>query len=405
VKPALLFLSHRIPYPPNKGDKIRSFHLLEYLARRHRVFLGTFVDDPADWSHVEMLDRWCVARCVRPLSPARARILSLRGLFDGRPLTLPYYADGGLKRWVREILEREKVRRILVYSSAMAQFVPEAYHAQGRTVLDLVDVDSDKWRQYAATRPWPLSWIYRRESKRLLAFERDQARRFEATLLVSPEEADLFRRLAPESSERIHALSNGVDVAWFDPEAKLNSPYGEPGSHLVFTGAMDYWPNVDAVIWFVEKVWPKVRAARPRARFHIVGARPAEAVRALAGREGVEVTGAVPDIRPWIRHADVVVAPMRIARGIQNKVLEAMALARPVVVTPMGAEGIDAEDGREWRVADSANAFAEAVNALLGDTGRAEAMGRAARRRVLEGYAWEQRLPLLDRWFPGEDGP
>jgi len=266
-----------------------------------------------------------------------------------------------------------------------------------------VDVDSDKWRQYAQSRSWPMSWIYRREAERLLRFERAAGAAFDATLLVSEEEAALFRRLAPEAAPRVHALRNGVDLAWFDPAVEHPSPYEGPGPHLVFTGAMDYWPNVDAVGWFVEEVMPRLRAGFPRLEFHVVGSRPTERVRELAGEPGVQVTGAVPDIRPWIAHADAAVAPMRIARGIQNKVLEAMAMARPVVVSPMGAEGIEAEAGRELLVAESGEAFAGALAGLLQDGKRAAALGRAARERVVAEYGWERTLPLLDRWFPGDE--
>jgi len=403
MKPALLFLSHRIPYPPNKGDKIRSFHLLEYLARRYRVHLGTFVDDPEDWQHLSALDRWCESRMVRPLHPGRARLKSLAGLATGEPLTLPYYRDGRLSAWVHRVLEEQEVGHVLIYSSAMAQYLLGEEGWRGRVVMDLVDVDSDKWRQYAQSRSWPMSWIYRREAERLLRFERAAGAAFDATLLVSEEEAALFRRLAPEAAPRVHALRNGVDLAWFDPAVEHPSPYEGPGPHLVFTGAMDYWPNVDAVAWFVEEVMPRLRAGFPRLEFHVVGSRPTERVRELAGEPGVQVTGAVPDIRPWIAHADAAVAPMRIARGIQNKVLEAMAMARPVVVSPMGAEGIEAEAGRELLVAESGEAFAGALAGLLRDGKRAAALGRAARERVVAEYGWERTLPLLDRWFPGDE--
>ena len=283
MKPALLFLSHRIPYPPNKGDKIRSFHLLEYLARRYRIHLGSFVDDPDDWQHLPALDRWCERRMVRPLRPVTARLKSLAGLATGEPLTLPYYRDGRLSAWVRQVLEEQDVGHVLIYSSAMAQYLLGEEGWRGRVVMDLVDVDSDKWRQYAQSRSWPMSWIYRREAERLLRFERTAGAAFDATLLVSEEEAALFRRLAPEVAPRVHALRNGVDVAYFDPALEHPSPYEGPGPHLVFTGAMDYWPNVDAVVWFVEEVMPRLRARFPRLEFHVVGSRPTERVRELAG--------------------------------------------------------------------------------------------------------------------------
>jgi len=402
VRPPLLFLSHRIPYPPNKGDKIRSFHLLRHLSRRYRVFLGTFVDAPEDWQYQERLQEWCEASCVRELQPARAKLFSLRGLITGKPLTLPYYHDRKLEKWVHEVVEKEGIGDILVYSSAMAQYVLGGNFDGSRRIIDLVDVDSDKWRQYAEKKPWPMSWVYRREADRLLDFERRIAALSEATLLVSEQEAMLFRELAPEVDDRIFALRNGVDLQAFEPELDWPNPYARGGPHLVFTGAMDYWPNVDAVIWFAEEVFPILQARFPGIEFHIVGSRPADRVRALAGRPGVEVTGSVEQVQPYIRHADVAVIPMRIARGIQNKVLEAMAMARPVVVSPMGLEGIDARDGEELLVAESAQNFADQVGRVLEGDVSGEALGQAARRKVMRDFSWERVLPLLDRWFDGK---
>ncbi len=401
MKPPLLFLSHRIPYPPNKGDKIRSFHLLRYLSRRYRVFLGTFVDDPEDWRHEERLKEWCEGSCVRGLVPSRAKLFSLRGLITGKPLTLPYYHDRELEKWVHEVVVKEDIGDILVYSSAMAQYVAGADFSTSRRIIDLVDVDSDKWRQYARKKHWPMSWIYRREADRLLAFERRIAGFSEATFLVSDEEAALFRKLAPEVAERIFALRNGVDLEAFDPEGDYPSPYAADGQHLVFTGAMDYWPNVDAVTWFAEEAFPILQSRFPEIQFHIVGSRPSDQVQALANRSGVEVTGSVAQIQPYIRHADVAVIPMRIARGIQNKVLEAMAMARPVVVSPMGLEGIDARDGEELLVAESADAFARQVGRVLNGEVSGDELGRAARTKVMRDFSWETALPLLDRWFDG----
>lgn len=402
-KPPLLFLAHRIPYPPNKGDKIRSFHLLRHLDRRYRVHLGTFVDDPDDWQYVEKLTPWCASHCVRPLHPGRARLASLKGLLDGRPLTLPYYHDRRLARWVAETVAREGIRDILIYSSAMAQYVMGPAFDECRRLIDLVDVDSDKWRQYAEQKRWPMSWIYRRESRTLLAFERAVSARFDATFLVSDEEAELFRGLAPEVTDKIHSLRNGVDLEAFDPDRDHPNPYEGAGPHLVFTGAMDYWPNVDAVVWFADEVLPALRRHYPELVFHIVGSRPAEQVRALGGRPGIDVTGGVPHIQPYIRHAQVAVVPMRIARGIQNKVLEAMAMARPVVVSPMGLEGVNAQEGREVLVAESADQFARQVRRILDGEVSAEALGRAAREKVVRDFSWETALPLLDRWFDADE--
>lgn len=390
----LLFLAHRIPYPPDKGDKIRSFHLLRHLAARHRVFLGTFVDDPADRRHVAALQALCADVCALPLAPRRRRIASLAGFATGEALTLPYYRSAALQRWVDATVAREGIRRGFVFSAAMAQYV--LAHAGMRRVLDLVDVDSEKWRQYAAGRRGPAAWVYRREADRLLRFEAAAAGAFDASLLVTAAEKALFAARAPGAAARVHVVANGVDGAHFAPDAALPRPFARDELPVVFTGAMDYWPNVDAACWFASAVLPAVLRAHPRARFHVVGMNPLPAVQALARDPAVAVTGRVPDTRPYLQHAAVVVAPLRIARGVQNKVLEAMAAARPVVTTAACAEAIDARVGVELLAAADAAAFVREIEALLADPARAEAIGAAARRRVQQRYSWPAQLQALD---------
>jgi sugar transferase (PEP-CTERM/EpsH1 system associated) len=391
----LLFLSHRIPYPPNKGDKIRSFHLLRHLARRFVVHVGTFIDDDDDWQHVDALKAQCNGGevLVLPLRKRPATARSLIGLVTGEALSLPYYRDTALRQWVDQLLARRPVHRAVVFSSPMAQYLER--HPILR-VADIVDVDSDKWVQYAAKTRWPASWIYAREGRRLLDYERHVARTFDASYFVSPAEAALFHRLAPESANRVSHFGNGVDTLYFSPDVARADPFGEGEEALVFTGAMDYWPNVDAVTWFAREALPAIRRERPGAVFYIVGSRPSQAVQALSAIDGVRVTGTVPDVRPYLAFARAVVAPLRIARGIQNKVLEAMAMARPTVVTPQALEGIDAEPGRDLVLApEDGPGFARAVLDLL--TSDPERIGRAARERVVSRYGWDANLEPVAR--------
>jgi sugar transferase (PEP-CTERM/EpsH1 system associated) len=388
----LLFLAHRIPFPPDKGDKIRSHHLLKHLAERYRVFLGTFVDDPADWRHLGALEATCAEVRARPLDPRIQRIRSLRGLATGEALTLPYYRDAALQRWVDETIEREGISRCFAFSSAMAQYIVR--HAGLRRVLDLVDVDSEKWRQYAAERRWPMSWVYRREADRLLRFEEAAASEFDASLLVTAAEKALFAARAPRAAARVHVVANGVDGDHFAPDAALARPFPADESAVVFTGAMDYWPNADAACWFAAEILPAVRAAHPRARFYAVGSNPLPVVQALARNPAVAVTGRVPDTRPYLQHASVVVAPLRIARGVQNKVLEAMAMARPVVTTAACASALSAVAGRELLVASDATEFASHVIRAL--SGEYPDLGKAARARVRADYQWRRNLAAVD---------
>ena len=390
----LLYLVHRLPFPPNKGDKVRSYHLLRHLAQQHRVFLGTFIDDPDDEQHVDTVRTWCVGFHAARLAPRRARVASLAGLATGEALTLRYYRDAGLAAWVDATLAAERIDAVVVFSSSMVQY------AEGRPdlplLVDFVDVDSAKWSEYAGRHPWPLSWLYRREGERLLAYERSAAVRATRSFFVTDKETELFRSLAPESAHTIEPLCNGVDAEFFAPDAQRASPYPAGEWPLVFTGAMDYWPNIDAVTWFAREVLPALKRDWPQLRFHIVGRSPPPAVQALAS-DSVNVTGTVPDVRPYLQHAKVVVAPLRLARGVQNKVLEAMAMARPVVCAQACLEAIDAEPGRELVGAAEVADFQREVAALLQAPAKGEAIGRAARERVLKSYSWQAHLSGLDR--------
>ena len=389
----LLYLVHRLPYPPNKGDKVRSYHLLKHLVARHRVFVGTFVDDPEDESHVDTLRALCAGLHVTRLHPSRARIGSLAGLLDGEALTLRYYRDAALQRWVRDLARRERLDAAVVFSSSMAQYAD----GLGLPMLvDFVDVDSAKWTEYAGRHRWPMSWLYRREGEQLLAYERALAARSARSFFVTEKEAALFRRLAPESARTCEALCNGVDAAFFAPDPARASPFADGELPVVFTGAMDYLPNIDAVTWFVSDVLPRLRADWPALRFHIVGRSPAPAVHALAG-EAVRVTGTVADVRPYLQHAAVVVAPLRLARGIQNKILEAMAMGRPVVTTSACAEAVLARLGTDLLAADEPDGIAREVGSLLRDKARAAAVGEAGQRRVRQDYSWAAHLEGFDR--------
>ena len=394
----LLFLTHRIPYPPNKGDKIRSWNILRHLAADYRLHLGCFVDDPADRQYEDELRRLCVDCHFAGLYPPMAKLRSLTGLASGAPLTLGYFRDKALGDWVSSVLLRNRVERVFVFSSSMAQYASRKAIGDARLVVDFVDVDSDKWRQYAKSKSWPAGWVYRRESRTLLSFERRIAAVAEASVFVSAAEAELFRRLAPECGARVHAMNNGVDFEYFDPGGDYPDPFPPGQRTLIFTGAMDYWANVDAVCWFARDILPKIRARCGDIEFCIAGGNPAPAVRNLAAMPGVTVTGRVADIRPYIAHATAVVAPLRLARGVQNKVLEAMAMAKAVLVTPEALEGIDAVPGSEVLVADGAQSFVASAVELLGRHDLAE-IGRSARSRVIEGYGWDANLAVLKEFF------
>jgi sugar transferase (PEP-CTERM/EpsH1 system associated) len=307
-----------------------------------------------------------------------------------------------MRYWVNDVLRTVPLQKILAFSGAMAQYVMSAKHV--RRVVDLVDVDSEKWRQYAAAQSWPASMIYRRESKALLQYERHIASQFDATVFVSEAEARLFRERAPEAAHKVWHMNNGVDSDYFSPERVYVNPYDDGDRIVVFTGAMDYWPNIDAVVWFARTIFPEVRRRVPAAKFYIVGTQPAPEVRRLADLPGVLVTGAVPDIRPYLAHAAIAVAPLRVARGIQNKVLEAMSMAKPVLASPQAAEGLEVQIGVDLMVAADEKDFAQQTCRLL-DSGSAASIGRAGRARVFSSYTWEGSLSRLDRLLSGSMSP
>jgi sugar transferase (PEP-CTERM/EpsH1 system associated) len=389
----LLFLVHRIPYPPNKGDKIRSFNILKHLCRSYFVHLGTFIDDPHDFAYTTEIQRICKGEaCFLPLHPRRAKLRSLRGFLTGDPLSLPYYRDERMWRWTQKIFQQHPIDIAFVFSSAMAQYVPVSF--PHRRLIDFVDVDSDKWRQYADRTKWPFSSIYRREGLRLLAFDRMVASRFDRSLFVSAHEAALFKHLVPEAAQRISHIENGVDTDYFSDSTCFVNPFKPGEEALVFTGMMDYWANVDAVSWFATQIFPRMVQRRPSIRFYIVGARPSEAVLSLSGAEGVVVTGAVKDVRPYLAHARLAVAPLRIARGVQNKVLEAMAMSRSVVATAQAVEGIDIRPELDIKIADTPNQWIETLSAVL----HREILPQRStvnRRYVQARYSWERSLSPL----------
>ncbi len=390
-KESVLFLVHRIPFPPNKGDKIRSFHLLQYLAQRYTVHLACFIDDENDHQYVETVKKYCGEALFVSIHPTVSKLRSLQGLLNGRPLSFEFYRNRQVHDWVAELIKKHSIKKAMVFSSAMAQFLDDC--EVPCKIIDFVDVDSDKWQQYAEKKSWPMSALYRREAKTVLDQESQIAQKFNQSFFVSEAEADLFRKLAPKSQEKTSHFNNGVDSDYFAPRPDYLNPFAKNVKNIVFTGAMDYWPNVDAVQWFVSEVFDKLLDQNQQLNFYIVGSRPTQTVQALAQNKCVTVTGMVPDVRPYLAYADVVVAPLRIARGIQNKVLEAMAMAKVVVVSPQALEGIDAIDGEELILADSAQSFIEKISVLLRHP--PTTIGVNARAKVVSRYNWESNLSII----------
>ncbi len=397
VRPRLLFLAQRMPFPPTKGEKIRALHTLLHFRQRYDIYVGCCVDDEADLPFVEELRALCAELYVARIHPRWGRLWSLRGLLIGDALTVAYFRDPGLSRWVRETMAQVRPEVVFAYSSNIAPLMLDLPRV-GKRIVDIVDVDSEKFRAYSETAGFPMRWVYRREWRKIAALERRIAEDCDFSVLVSEPEAALFRALVPGHDRKVRGIGNGVDHAYFDPAIGFAAPYATDRPNYVFTGTMDYKPNIDAVGWFVADIFPVIRRALPDAQFHIVGANPAPDVQRLSRVDGVHVSGRVADVRPYIAHATAAVAPMRIARGIQNKVLEAMAMARPIVVTSQALEGITAVHGVEVLLADKAADFA-AYCVRLATTGTE--IGAAARQHVLAYCDWDTRLAAYDTLLDG----
>ena len=402
----LLFLAHRIPYPPNKGDKIRSYHELRALVERgHEVHLLAFADNVRDLQYQVNLARGCASVRVVRLRKLWARVRALLALLTSRPLSLGYFGSWKMRRLVNRALKRQQFDAVVVYSSGMAQYIPSSWRA--KTIVDLVDVDSEKWREYSAKTSWPKNWLYSVESHRLREYEHEIVANFANSMLTTRREADLLNDLDEFTRRaRVRIMTNGVDSDYFQPEpsaavggnvirlplSKTDKPISKP--RLVFTGAMDYYANVEAVQWFAAEVFPLIRQQEPQAEFFIVGSDPTAEVRKLAEQPGIIVTGTVEDVRPYLRDAAVCVAPLRIARGIQNKLLEAMACGKAIVATAEAAAGLRVTHEEQLLLANSPTEFAAAVVETIRDESLRENLGFRARRFVETEHNWQ---PLLQK--------
>ena len=393
----ILFLAHRLPFPPDRGDKIRSHHVLKALADLAPVHVGCFAETEADRAAESELRAVAASYCL-PMRRKRLALAGFEALARREPVSLAAFRNEALADWVAATLRERPIDTIYVFSGQMGQYVPADW--RGRLVADLVDVDSAKFEEYAARRGGPRGWIDAREGRLLRAVEAGLAARADHTLLVSEAEAELLRsRLLAGIRANVSMLCNGVDAELFDPARVTPQPeLAGLGRHVVFTGQMDYAPNVEAARRAIERLMPRIRQRHPAARFHVVGRAPVPELRALDGVNGARVWGEVADVRPFLAAAELVLAPLAIARGVQNKVLEAMAMARAVVLSPEAATGIPGTDGKHFAVGASDDALVAHALALLDQPAKARLIGDTARRLVAERMSWPAvlaRLPSL----------
>lgn len=385
----LLFIAHRVPYPPDKGERVRAYHEICALSAHFHVTVAALAHHRADRQAADALRGRGFRVLTAPVESAGAWARGVGAFLLGRSVTEGYFRCGRLARRLAAEGAGEAFDLVLGYSSSMLPYVL-AVPARSR-VVDLVDVDSAKWRAYADRSPWPKGALYGAEANRVAALERRAVVHCDAVLVVSDAEA---AAMGP-AGEKITPVANGVDAEFYRPDAVAPADLG-PES-LVFTGTMDYRPNIEGVCWFVRQVWGRLKRRLPRLTLTIVGRNPTPAVRKLAARRGVTVTGTVDDDRGYLAGAGLVICPLRMARGIQNKVLIAMAMGKAVIASPPALEGLNVERGRHVVEADEPVAWRREVSRLLTGADVRSAIGRAAREHVCAHYTWEARMaPLVD---------
>jgi sugar transferase (PEP-CTERM/EpsH1 system associated) len=388
----ILYLTHRVPYPPDKGDRIRTFHLLRQMAKRGRVWLGCLADEPVTPDARAALDGLCERVATVPVGRRTRWLRAVRSVVAGGSLSEGLFASRQLTRVLRGWTAEAQFDVVVASSSSLVPYLSDRALAGIPAVVDLIDVDSQKWLDFASAARSPKKWIYQLEAARVRKLEKSLAGRARAVSVVSRAEADVYDTFTHAGAATV--APNGVDLDYFAPVACEEQPA------LTFVGALDYWPNEDAVGWFTHQVWPAIRAKFPTAEFRIVGRNPTQVVWALDTIAGIRVIGSVPDVRPFVASAAAVVVPLRLARGVQNKVLEAMAMAKAVVAAPASLLALGTVPGTHLLSASTPQEWIELVCGLLADSSQRHQLGANARQYVERHHHWEGCLqPLLDSIF------
>lgn len=407
MRPKVLFLTHRLPFPPNRGDRIRAYHTIKFLSKYADIKLGSVADEAWLPEHEAALRELCEEVSIHRLPPRGRWVRAMKSMAFGRSATEGAFFSPALAEQVRK-WTASPLDGAVLYCSSMGQYTSFFRVRPKQVVVDLVDVDSQKWRDYVGTTRGARKMLYRMEAERVRALEARLAKAANWMTVVSEEEANLYRAIHPNSA--VSAVSNGVDQEYFSPEALPDSEYRsvrQADPQMVFVGVLDYWPNEQGLDWFVKHALPLILQRYPAAKLHIVGRRPSNKVQELARVAGVQLVGEVEDVRPYVLASHFAIAPLKIARGVQNKVLEALACGKPVIATHEAATGIEHAGG--ILIADTPEQWLQAIGALR-EGGRSESMAHAARLGCEQGYSWEAKLqPFLDMlglrgWSEGDRG-
>lgn len=400
----ILFISHRVPFPPNKGEKIRTFHQLKHLSElSHKIHLFSPYEDEAELEYFGALnDSLCSSVEAALLKPKAIRLL--KGLIKGQSLSVANFYNDALQQKIDQFLVNSLIDVIICSASSMAEYIFKSttlntLSKKPLLIMDFMDVDSDKWGQYQQSSSWLMSVVYSREQRLLTKYEQDIVKTFNASYLIAQAEVALFNQKVLKT-DKVFVMGNGLDTSVFYPPTKKQQ---NPAPIFLFTGVMDYKPNEDAVTWFVNTCWGSITTQHPNAKLVIAGMNPSTDIKQLANDKSIEVTGFVNDILPYYQQADIFIAPFRIARGVQNKVLQAFACALPVISTPMGAEGILCQEDIDITVASTPDEFITQANRLISQPELAKSMGQNALNTIKQHYSWESQLqPLVNLLGTGD---
>ena len=383
-RPRILYVTHRVPYPPDKGDRIRNFHVLKQLVQAGDVSLACLADEPVGDEGRQVLNRLCRDVAIIPSTGFGRWIRAGMSILAGRSLSEGAFYVPALAEVLADWQRATPFDAAVCSASSLAPYFRWNGLERVPGFIDIVDCDGQKWIDFANSASGPKRWLYRLEGRRVQRLEREIAKWAAACTLVSQAETELFDRTCGEGSATV--ATNGVDLDYFQPTTVKEE------RACAFVGALDYLPNVDAAVWFAESVWPRIHRRFPDAEFRLIGRKPTPTVTKLASIPGVKVVGQVPDIRLHVANAAVCVVPMRLSRGLQNKVLESLAMGKATIASPPALAAIHARPGRDLLRAETPDEWVTSVCQLFENPGQRRELGKAGRHYVETNHDWETCL-------------